>query len=95
MPASEGDHTRKISKSTPSIGGIMSFTKKTDTCLGCRTPLKPGCELASSCRRGVYRQPYAVLADTAVCQYCKEKEGAIYQEQVAIFFGSESALRRC
>eukprot|EP00762_Andalucia_godoyi_P003127 ANDGO_01026.mRNA.1 DNA polymerase delta catalytic subunit len=34
-----GEHTRAISISTPSVGGIMKFAKKTMSCLGCRTPL--------------------------------------------------------
>ncbi|KAI9801596.1 MAG: DNA-directed DNA polymerase delta [Sarcosagium campestre] len=38
-----GEHTRTIAVATPTLGGLMKFTKKTFTCLGCRRPL-PGKE---------------------------------------------------
>jgi DNA polymerase delta subunit 1 len=34
-----GDHTRTISVAAPTQGGLMKFTKKTATCLGCKKPL--------------------------------------------------------
>ncbi|KAM3560926.1 hypothetical protein MY1884_002645 [Beauveria asiatica] len=34
-----GDHTRTISVAAPSVGGLMRFTKKTQTCMGCKKPL--------------------------------------------------------
>ncbi|KAK5993310.1 DNA polymerase delta catalytic subunit [Cladobotryum mycophilum] len=34
-----GDHTRTISVAVPSIGGLMKFAKKTQTCMGCKKPL--------------------------------------------------------
>ncbi|ODQ54350.1 hypothetical protein SAICODRAFT_208664 [Saitoella complicata NRRL Y-17804] len=39
-----GDHTRSISVAAPSasVGGLMRFAVKTETCMGCKTPLKPG-----------------------------------------------------
>lgn len=36
-----GDHTRAIQIATPTVGGLMKFTVKTATCLGCKTPLRP------------------------------------------------------
>eukprot|EP00871_Galdieria_phlegrea_P003137 jgi/Galph1/3824/GphlegSOOS_G2464.1 len=35
----EGEHTRSISVTTPTSGGIMRFTKVSVTCLVCRTPI--------------------------------------------------------
>ncbi|KAJ2904841.1 DNA polymerase delta catalytic subunit [Zalerion maritima] len=35
-----GDHTRSVSVAAPTIGGLMKFTKKTLTCMGCKKPLK-------------------------------------------------------
>lgn len=35
-----GDHTRTISVAAPSVGGLMKFAKKTQTCMGCKKPLK-------------------------------------------------------
>lgn len=37
-----GDHTRTVSIVAPTIGGLMKFAVRTVTCLGCKTPLKPG-----------------------------------------------------
>ena len=35
-----GAHTRTISVAAPSVGGLMKFAKKTQTCMGCKKPLK-------------------------------------------------------
>jgi DNA polymerase delta subunit 1 len=34
-----GDHTRVISVAAPTVGGLMKFAKKTQTCMGCKKPL--------------------------------------------------------
>ncbi|PFH62079.1 hypothetical protein XA68_15170 [Ophiocordyceps unilateralis] len=34
-----GDHTRTISVAAPTVGGLMRFAKKTQTCMGCKKPL--------------------------------------------------------
>ncbi|EJT80568.1 DNA polymerase delta catalytic subunit [Gaeumannomyces tritici R3-111a-1] len=34
-----GDHTRSISVVAPSVGGLMKFAKKTQTCMACKKPL--------------------------------------------------------
>ncbi|KAK3995103.1 DNA polymerase family B-domain-containing protein [Cladorrhinum sp. PSN332] len=34
-----GDHTRAISIAAPTVGGLMKFAKKTQTCMGCKKPL--------------------------------------------------------
>jgi len=34
-----GEHTRSISVAAPALGGLMKFTKKTQTCMGCKKPL--------------------------------------------------------
>ncbi|KTW29650.1 hypothetical protein T552_00859 [Pneumocystis carinii B80] len=41
-----GDHTRTISMTSPAIGGLVKFAIKTATCIGCRIPLKNGCNTA-------------------------------------------------
>jgi DNA polymerase delta subunit 1 len=41
-PAVSGDHTRTVSIVAPTVGGLMKFAVRTVTCLGCKTPLKPG-----------------------------------------------------
>lgn len=35
----KGDHTRSVTVSAPSIGGLMKFAKKISTCMGCKKPL--------------------------------------------------------
>lgn len=34
-----GEHTRSVSIAAPTMGGLMKFTKKTQTCMGCKKPL--------------------------------------------------------
>ena len=34
-----GEHTRSIAVAAPTMGGLMKFAKKTNTCMGCRKPL--------------------------------------------------------
>ena len=34
-----GEHTRSISVAAPTVGGLMKFAKKTQTCMGCKKPL--------------------------------------------------------
>lgn len=34
-----GAHTRSIAVAAPTVGGLMKFTKKTQTCMGCKKPL--------------------------------------------------------
>ena len=41
-----GDHTRTISVAAPTVGGLMKFAVKTQTCLGCKTPLPKGLPLS-------------------------------------------------
>ncbi|OJJ65178.1 hypothetical protein ASPSYDRAFT_169431 [Aspergillus sydowii CBS 593.65] len=35
-----GEHTRSIAMAVPTMGGLMKFTQKTETCLGCKKPLR-------------------------------------------------------
>ncbi|CCG82067.1 DNA polymerase [Taphrina deformans PYCC 5710] len=37
-----GDHTRTITKSAPTLGGLMKFAVKTVTCMGCKAPVPKG-----------------------------------------------------
>ena len=49
-----GEHTRAISVAAPTLGGLMKFAKKTQTCMGCKKPLVGKEEMAgavcSDCR---------------------------------------------
>lgn len=49
-----GAHTRSVSIAAPSVGGLMKFAKKTQTCMGCKKPLVSKAEadgaVCASCR---------------------------------------------
>lgn len=34
-----GEHTRSVAVAAPTMGGLMKFAKKTQTCMGCKKPL--------------------------------------------------------
>jgi DNA polymerase delta subunit 1 len=51
-----GDHTRVVNISTPSVGGLMRFTVKTATCLGCKAALPKGYTFAT-CQQCIGRVP--------------------------------------
>jgi DNA polymerase delta subunit 1 len=77
-----GDHTRTVSIATPTTGGLMSFVKKTLTCLGCKTPLgmaKNGMSKPWSC---VWDLTNDSGKDTAVCKNCRTKLPELYQKHV-------------
>ncbi|GJQ12626.1 hypothetical protein GpartN1_g4417.t1 [Galdieria partita] len=87
----EGEHTRSITVTTPSTGGIMRFTKVSVTCLGCRTPIseteskQPLCKYCKAneasiyekilCNVREYERQYAML--WTQCQRCM---GSICQD---------------
>jgi len=35
----EGEHTRTKTMVASKVGGLAAFTKKRETCIGCKTPL--------------------------------------------------------
>jgi DNA polymerase delta subunit 1 len=43
-----GEHTRSISVAAPTRGRLMKYTKKTETCMGCKKPLVNKNELAGA-----------------------------------------------
>lgn len=81
-----GDHTRAISVAASSVGGLMKFTKKTFTCMGCKKPLRgseeSGGAVCSDCapRLGeLYQKTLGKVSDLEVrfgrlwtqCQRCQ------------------------
>ncbi|PVV04707.1 hypothetical protein BB560_000781 [Smittium megazygosporum] len=71
-----GDHTRTISLTAPTTGGLMKFAVKSDTCLGCRVPLsKPGKASKDHPLKNISR---------AVCDSCLPKLPEIYQKNQLI-----------
>ena len=43
-----GEHTRSIIVAAPSLGGLMKFAKRTQTCMGCKKPLTGKEEMAGA-----------------------------------------------
>lgn len=81
-----GDHTRSITVAAPSIGGLMKFAKKTQTCMGCKKPLvkkeESGGAVCSDCAPRVgelYQKTLSKVSDLEVrfgrlwtqCQRCQ------------------------
>ncbi|TEB29100.1 delta DNA polymerase [Coprinellus micaceus] len=62
-----GDHTRTIQIATPTVNhGLMKYTVKHATCMGCKTPLKS----SNSVKNG------------AVCNKCRPRLVELHQKQV-------------
>ncbi|KAL5336422.1 DNA polymerase family B-domain-containing protein [Aspergillus crustosus] len=52
-----GEHTRSIAMAAPTMGGLMKFTKKTQTCLGCKKPLTGNLAAGAVCESCRARLP--------------------------------------
>ena len=89
-----GEHTRSISVAAPTLGGLMKFAKKTQTCMGCKKPLVGKEEAAgavcSNCRPRVgelYQKTLHKVSDLEVrfgrlwtqCQRC---QGSLHNEVI-------------
>ena len=59
----KGDHTRSKTVVTSKVGALAAFTKKMDTCLGCKTVLRDN----------------NMNNSKAVCKHCESREGDILQ----------------
>lgn len=89
-----GEHTRSISVAAPTMGGLTKFTKKTQTCMGCKKPLvgkdeKEGA-VCENCRPRfgeLYQKTLAKTSDLEVrfgrlwtqCQRC---QGSLHCEVI-------------
>ncbi|KAK6520528.1 DNA polymerase delta catalytic subunit [Arthrobotrys conoides] len=89
-----GDHTRTISVAAPTMGGLMKFAKKTQTCMGCKTPLtrkdEAGGAVCHSCQdrsAELYQKTLSKVSDLEVrfgrlwtqCQRC---QGSLHCEVI-------------
>ncbi|KAF2140745.1 uncharacterized protein K452DRAFT_252622 [Aplosporella prunicola CBS 121167] len=89
-----GEHTRSISVAAPTMGGLMKFAKRTQTCMGCKKPLvsaheKEGavCENCQPRSGELYAKTLSKVADLEVrfarlwtqCQRC---QGSIHCEVI-------------
>ena len=81
-----GEHTRSISVAAPTLGGLMKFAKKTQTCMGCKKPLVSKVEMegavCENCRPRIgelYQKTLHKVSDLEVrfarlwtqCQRCQ------------------------
>jgi DNA polymerase delta subunit 1 len=89
-----GDHTRAISVAAPTVGGLMKFAKKTQTCMGCKKPLTAAHEkegaVCENCRPRIgelYQKQLTKVSELEVrfsrlwtqCQRC---QGSIHCEVI-------------
>lgn len=87
-----GDHTRSISVAAPTMGGLMAFAKKTQTCLACKKPLVSASEkMGAVCENDkhrigeLYQKSLSKVAELEVrfgrlwtqCQRC---QGSVHNE---------------
>ncbi|KAM0756294.1 hypothetical protein T439DRAFT_308756 [Meredithblackwellia eburnea MCA 4105] len=86
-----GDHTRTVSIVAPTVGGLMKFAVRTVTCLGCKTPLKPGSlnqAVCSNCRprtAELHSKQLAIASasETAFARLwtqCQRCQGSLHQD---------------
>mmetsp|Transcript_15796 Transcript_15796/g.64520 ORF Transcript_15796/g.64520 Transcript_15796/m.64520 type:complete len:1031 (-) Transcript_15796:2810-5902(-) len=73
-----GGHTQKVSVVTPT-NGIAMFAKKQLTCLGCRTPLKPG-TVGALCAHCKPREAEFYLKYLHECETLEEDFAALWTE---------------
>jgi DNA polymerase delta subunit 1 len=89
-----GEHTRSIAVAAPTMGGLMKFTKKNETCLGCKKPLtsseEKGGAVGEECRPRfgeLYQRSLTKAAELEVrfarlwtqCQRC---QGSMHNEVI-------------
>lgn len=89
-----GEHTRSVSVAAPTMGGLMKFTKKTQTCMGCKKPLVNAAEkegaVCENCRprfSELYQKTLSKVSELEVrfarlwtqCQRC---QGSIHCEVI-------------
>lgn len=89
-----GEHTRSIAVAAPSMGGLMKFAKKTQTCMGCKKPLNSAHEkegaVCENCRPRfgeLYRKTLTKVSELEVrfarlwtqCQRC---QGSVHNEVI-------------
>ncbi|XP_024457292.1 DNA polymerase delta catalytic subunit isoform X2 [Populus trichocarpa] len=85
----QGSHTRSISISTPSTGGIMKFAKKQLTCIGCKTLLSNSDRtLCSNCKgreAELYCKSVSQVSELEqlfgrLWTQCQECQGSLHQD---------------
>lgn len=89
-----GEHTRSITVAAPSMGGLMKFAKKTQTCMGCKKPLVGAAEkdgaVCENCRPRIgelYQKTLSKVSELEVrfarlwtqCQRC---QGSLHCEVI-------------
>ncbi|XP_024367195.1 DNA polymerase delta catalytic subunit isoform X2 [Physcomitrium patens] len=84
-----GSHTRSVSISTPSNGGIMKFAKKRVSCAGCRTPISEEnqilCKHCQGREAELYQKTVANVRDLEqlfgrLWTQCQRCQGSLHQD---------------
>ncbi|KAM0793205.1 DNA-directed DNA polymerase delta [Microbotryomycetes sp. NB124-2] len=86
-----GDHTRTVSIVAPTVGGLMKFAVRTQTCLGCKTPLKANAlnkAVCPNCRprtAELYAKQLSITSnfETAYARLwtqCQRCQGSLHQD---------------
>ncbi|GER39914.1 DNA polymerase delta catalytic subunit [Striga asiatica] len=85
----QGSHTRSISISTPSTGGIMKFAKKQLTCIGCKALIRESdhtlCAHCKGREAELYCKSVANVAELEelfgrLWTQCQECQGSLHQD---------------
>jgi len=72
----------------------MKFAVKTQTCLGCKTPLPKGISLPSFCHGMKAFLTNCVGVNDAVCPNCIPRAGELYQKQLVTINDLEMRFSR-
>eukprot|EP00850_Spirogloea_muscicola_P000852 SM000003S11097 [mRNA] locus=s3:857343:865257:- [translate_table: standard] len=84
-----GEHTRAVSISIPTTGGIMNFAKKRVSCLGCKTPMSDEnatlCEHCLGREAEIYQRTVMTVADLEqvfgrLWTQCQRCQGSLHQD---------------
>jgi DNA polymerase delta subunit 1 len=80
-----GEHTRSLAVQTPTVGGIIGFTRKAIACLGCKAPLDKGGTPLTFFLMPVHDLIAFTCPETTVCRYCADqgREAEVYMDRVA------------
>ena len=68
----KGDHTRKVHKATPTMGGLAGFVKVTQRCLGCKSAISDKAEDQSVCTGCIDRKGEIYLGKMKQLSECEK-----------------------
>ena len=79
-----GEHTRTKTVVTSKISALAGFTRKKQTCLGCKVCLTSYGMKNTKVYSSISQVPLPESSsNAAVCEHCKPRESEIYQKRIA------------